>query len=80
MMADIEKYAYLWDGAQEGWSLLVAPDLESGFCIFNVLTSDLLHIDDEQLNSLLCERMKVADCRIIDSLPEAGVAVNVKPM
>lgn len=79
-MADVEKYSYLWDGSHDGWCLLIAPDLESGFCIFNVLTNNLFHVDDERLNSLLCERMKAAGCRILDTLPKTSLAVDIKPI
>jgi hypothetical protein len=78
-MSIVERYSYLWDGSQDGWVLLIASDLRSGFCIFNSLTSNLLHIDDEQLNDILCARMKAAGCRIIDSLPRVNTVVEVKP-
>lgn len=80
MIPDIDKYSYLWDGSQGGWVLLVAPDLQGGFCIFNELTSKLFHMDDEQLNVRLCERMKTAGCKVIDSLPRKVPPIEAKPI
>lgn len=79
MMTSVEQYSYLWDGTQDGWVLLRSPDLRSGFCIFNSLKSNLLHIDDEQINDLLCERMKAAGCKIIDSIENVEIFVQLKP-
>ena len=67
---NIEEYAYLWNGSEEGWVLLKAPDLRGGYCIFNRRSSALLHIDDADLNMLLCERMRDAGCDVLDNLPK----------
>jgi hypothetical protein len=66
---NIEEYAYLWNGSEEGWVLLKAPDLHGGYCIFNRSSSALLHVESDVLNILLCERMREAGCDILDSLP-----------
>jgi hypothetical protein len=66
---NIEEYAYLWNGSEEDWVLLKAPDLRGGYCIFNRSSSALLHIESDDLNILLCERMRDAGCEILDNLP-----------
>jgi hypothetical protein len=78
MTYDVEKYKYLWDGSTPGWVLLKAPDLAGGYCIFNELSSVLLHIDDDQLNLLLCQRMCERGCKAIDALPSKG-PLSVEP-
>lgn len=78
-MFSVENFLYLWGGTQDCWVLLTAPELRSGFCIFHSLTSNLLHIDDEQLNDILCKRMKEAGCKVVDNLPVANSVVNVNP-
>jgi hypothetical protein len=79
MSAHIEAYSYLWDGSQPGWVLLKAPALESGYCIFNVSSSTLLHVDDEELNTALCNAMIEAGRPIIDDLPGQPANVGVSP-
>jgi hypothetical protein len=66
---NMEEYAYLWNGSEEGWVLLKAPGLPGGYCIFNRSSSGLLHIESDDLNILLCERMRDAGCDILDNLP-----------
>jgi len=60
MPINVEEYAYLWNGSEEGWVLLKAPNLPGGYSIFNRKSSILLHVDSEELNVLLCERMRDA--------------------
>ncbi len=72
MTYEIEKYKYLWDGSAPGWVLLKAPDLAGEYCIFNEHTSTLLHTEDDQLNLLLCQRMRESGCKTIDKLPSTG--------
>lgn len=79
MSANIESYSYLWDGSQPGWVLLKAPALEVGYCIFNVSSSTMLHIDDEQLNTALCNSMIEAGCPMMDDLPVSTANVSVIP-
>ena len=57
--------------------MLAAPDLVSGYCIFNRKTSALLHIEDEALNAALCKRMQEQGCEILDGI--SPLTVNVKP-
>jgi hypothetical protein len=66
---EFEQYSYLWDGSDGGWVLLQEPDLASGYCIFNVRKRVLLHLDNEGLNTSLCERMKVAGAPVLASIP-----------
>ena len=68
MPYDLEKFGYLWDGSSPGWVLLESPELLGGYCIFNEINSVLLHVDDERLNLLLCERMKSLGCRAIKAM------------
>lgn len=75
MLENIDDYSYLWDGAQSGWVLLVAPEMLGGFCIFNSLENTLLHIDDECFNQALCEKMREAGCEILDNFPSRPIGV-----
>jgi hypothetical protein len=80
MSESMENYAYLWDGSQTGWALLTAPELEGGYCIFNVANSTLLHIDDDVLNAALCQRMREAGREIIDDPVSQFIGVEaLKP-
>ncbi len=80
MTESVENYVYLWDGSQTGWALLTAPELEGGYCIFDVANSTLLHIDDSALNAALCQRMRAAGCEVIDDPVNASIGVEtVKP-
>jgi hypothetical protein len=69
MPYDLERYKYLWDGTSLGWVLLKSPDLAGGYCVFNELNGALLHIEDEQLNMNLCQRMREMGCKSIDAMP-----------
>jgi hypothetical protein len=75
-MTKTEEYAFLWNGSEEGWALMTAPDLTSGYCIFNYRTKKLLHIDDEELNAALCKRMQEAGCEILDDISPSPVGVE----
>jgi hypothetical protein len=66
---ELDECAYLWDGSEPGWVLLKAPKLESGYSIFNRLRSVAMLVEDEALNTRLCERMKEAGCEVLDRLP-----------
>lgn len=56
-----------------------APELEAGYCIFNVAKSTLLHIDDNALNAALCLRMREKGCEVIDDPVNQSIGVeNVK--
>lgn len=68
----LDCYNYLWDGSAPGWVLLKAPELAGGYCIFNELNSTLLHIDDEELNLRLCQRLKEKGHKMIDTIPRIG--------
>jgi hypothetical protein len=70
MAHNIDSYKYLWDRSAAGWVLLRSPDLAGGYCIFNEVSSALLHIDDEHLNSLLCQRMQEMGAKTIDEMPK----------
>ena len=76
---DSESYAYLWNGSQAGWVLLRAPELEAGYCIFNISNGALLHIDDESLNTALCRAMATAGCLKINDLPDNLPGASVFP-
>ena len=65
MSEQISEYRYLWDGSEEGWVLLSAPKLCGGFCIFNENSRFLMHIDDEELNAALCDRMKNSGAKMM---------------
>jgi hypothetical protein len=65
---ELDECAYLWDGSEPGWVLLKAHKL-SGYSIFNRLRSAVLLVEDEALNTRLCERMKEAGCEVLDHLP-----------
>ena len=73
-----EEHAFLWNGSEPGWALLRTPDLRGGYCIFNRRTQVLLHVESEDLNLLLCERMRAAGCKIFDALPDAPVDIAVE--
>ena len=78
MIEDLECYSYLWDGSSPGWVLLKSPYLHCGYCVFDEQNSVLLHIDDELLNTQICQRMKESGCKVIDSIPTIG-PVRVEP-
>jgi hypothetical protein len=78
MTEDLECYSYLWDGSAPGWVLLKSPYLDCGHCVFNEQNSVLLHIEREQLNTQICQRMKESGCQVIDSIPTTG-PIRVKP-
>jgi hypothetical protein len=66
-MSDLErKYGYLWDGSDEGWVLLRAPELPGGYCVFNKKRMVLLHVDSGDLNMRPCERMREAACEALE--------------
>jgi hypothetical protein len=69
MSINIEKYARLWNGSEEGWVLLKIPHSPGRYSIFNRKSSVFLRINNGDLNALLCERMRNAGCDILDDLP-----------
>jgi len=77
-MSDLErKYGYLWDGSDEGWILLRAPESPGGYCVFNKRRMALLHVESSDLNTQLCERMREAGCEILEDQPK-GPEVQVQ--
>jgi len=53
-----QQYGYLWRNLDEGWVLLKAPDLLGGHCLFNKLSSTLLCIENDEVNTVVCRRLK----------------------
>ncbi len=64
-------YEYLWDGSKPGWVLLRSPELASGYCVIHKTDQVLMHIDDERLALLLCERMRASGCEVLEEMPES---------
>jgi len=75
---ELNHYGYLWDGTQHGWVLLRAPHLEGGLCIYNKTRRTLLHIESNDLNLALCERLKQKGVEILDNIPPGDVVVSQK--
>ena len=78
MPDNIDHYSYLWNGSEPGWVLLKSPDLVGGYCVFNEVSSALLHIENGQLNMKVCQRMKEMGCKTIDAMPKPA-PLSVKP-
>jgi hypothetical protein len=66
----LDEFAYLWNGSQPDWVLLTAPGLLGGYCVFNSQERRLLHIDSDEFNAALCQRMKEAGCEVLKELPK----------
>jgi hypothetical protein len=75
-----QQYGYLWKRKNDGWVLLKAPDLPSGYSVFNKLTHTALLIESDEVNMAVCERMKNAGCEVLENFPAMQTIVaHVKP-
>ena len=76
MMDKIAKaYGYLWQRTDPNWVLL--KGLTGGYCVYNKL-GNILIIEDDEVNEIVCKRMLDAGCEILDTLSEMGSAEVTK--
>jgi hypothetical protein len=70
----IEEYEYLWNHTDPNWVLLKAPNSSDRYVVFNKQGSMLI-IENDELKSAICQRMKDAGCEILETLPMLGPAI-----
>jgi len=72
----LKKYSYLWDGKDRSWVLLRSPSLPGGLCIYNKEKNSLLHVESNELNQALCERLKQKGCEVLDTVPAGKIVAK----
>ena len=75
-MSDLADHAYLWDGSEPGWCLvLVDSDKSLGtapFAIYNRKHAHALIIEDGEIYAQVIERMLAEGCPVVSPTGMSG--------
>lgn len=70
---DLSKYQYIWERERSDWALVDSP---YGYGIVNVKTHMLLHIDDDELEKAVINKMEESGNDKYDSITDAFESGN----
>ena len=72
MTQSLNDYEYLWNGTEAGWVLVrcevVDSDME--YLIYNEQKSQMLLIEDSEVQRHACERLLSCGARVLSELPK----------